>query len=79
MATLGGVITQGFGLREADIGKGIILHVQDNGEPSASEPEARGPDMFRALLVPTPPASCPAPIQPTNIHDGNIIVHDGTP
>jgi hypothetical protein len=59
------------------VGQFRYLFVQDNGEPSASQP---GPDTVILSGVPTPPQTaenCPTPLTFGLTYSGNLVVHDG--
>jgi hypothetical protein len=71
-ASVGGRVTRSSGVGGPPVGSGFIQLTEDNGSPGRH-------DRSQTILVPNPPATCPAPTQPALVlARGNYVVKDAT-
>ena len=70
-ASVGGMVTRSS-VGGPPVGSGFIQLTEDNGSPGRN-------DRSETMLVPNPPATCPAPTQPALVlAKGNYVVKDAT-
>jgi hypothetical protein len=69
-AVFGGVVEQSR-LPTVPEGRGVLIEVQDNGEPNEA-------DRADGFILFVPPTSCPVSVFTNLTSQGNFVVHDAT-